>query len=58
MNPPGLRSKERNYVRSRASNLLAGDFTLELEFELEPREKDDWGNIAFYRDRNCRTSRI
>jgi len=43
----GLRTKDREYVRTRSSSLLAGDFTAEVVFELQPGDKDDWGNVVF-----------
>jgi len=34
-------------VRTRSSSLLAADFSAEIVFELQPAEKNDWGNVAF-----------
>ncbi|MEN9554051.1 MAG: Serine protease Do-like HtrA [Planctomycetota bacterium] len=43
----GLRTKDRNYVRTRSNTLLTSDFTAEVVFELQPGEKNDWGNVVF-----------
>lgn len=43
----GLRTKDREYVRTRSNTLLAGDFTAEILFELQSADKEDWGKVAF-----------
>lgn len=43
----GLRTKDRNYVYSRQGDLLTKDFTAELEFELEPKNSNEWGQMYF-----------
>lgn len=43
----GLRTQGRRYVYSRQSDLLTKDFTAELEFELEPKNSNEWGQMYF-----------
>jgi hypothetical protein len=43
----GLRTKDREYVRTRSNSLLTGDFAAEILFELQSADKEDWGKVAF-----------